>query len=126
MTAALHMTEKQFQDTVVDLAAFHGWRVHHVKPGMTSRGTWLTNVQGHTGFPDLVLAHAGRNASAKRPAILPTIIFAELKAGRGRLSDEQNKWALTLQACPGVEYYMWTDLDMAFIVHRLGGFAWQN
>lgn len=126
MTAALHITEKEFQAQVVQIAMLHGWRVHHVRPGMTSRGKWLTNVQGHAGFPDLVLAHPGRKASANRPAMLPTIIFAELKAGRRQLSEEQNKWAWTLQACPGVEYYMWTELDMAFIIHRLGGSKWQN
>lgn len=126
MTAALHMTEKQFQDTVVDLAAFHGWRVHHVKPGMTSRGNWLTNVQGHVGFPDLVLAHRGQAAAGKRLAILPTLIFAELKSRTGKLSKHQLEWGNALNAVPGVEYHVWRPVDMERIHDRLRGLPWQN
>lgn len=125
MTAALQMTEKQFQDTVVDLAAVLGWRVHHVKPGMTSRGTWLTNVQGHVGFPDLVLAHAGFSGRQFGQQ-MPSIIFAELKSQRGRISDDQQAWADTLTACPGVEYYVWRPSHMKQITERLRGLPWQN
>jgi hypothetical protein len=95
--SAASMTEKQFQDKVVAYAILNGWLVHHVKPGMTGRGQWLTNVQGHTGFPDLVLAHPGRwDNNPPRGPVRPQVIFAELKAENGRLSDNQKKWYVTL------------------------------
>lgn len=119
------MNEKQFQNTVVDVAAFYGWRVHHVRAGQTSKGAWMTAVQGHVGFPDLVLAHGGRSGGARR-AMLPCVIFAELKSDTGKLSDEQSKWAEVLTAVPGVEYYLWRPDQLETIARRLEGHPWPN
>lgn len=118
-------TEKQFQDAVVEVAAFYGWRIHHVRAGQTSRGAWLTAVQGHVGFPDLVLAHSGRAPGDRRP-MLPCVIFAELKSPTGKLSDHQQKWADVLTAIPGVEYYLWRPDQFETISYRLEGFPWPN
>ena len=117
---SLAISEREFQDTVVDLAAFYGWRVHHVRPGMTRSGSWLTNVQGHAGFPDLVLAHGGRQPG-RRPAMLPAVIFAELKTATGRLQHGQVEWQETLTAIPGIEYYLWRPSDLETINLRLAG-----
>ncbi|MCI0542945.1 MAG: hypothetical protein L0Z49_00695 [Actinobacteria bacterium] len=57
-------------------AMVRGWRVCHFRPA-TTRDGWRTAVQGHPGFPDLVLARRGR------------VVFAELKAA---LSAEQLEW----------------------------------
>ena len=102
-------SERQFQDKVIAMAIMYGWKAHHVRPGMNSRGAWMTHVQGHIGFPDLVLAHPDRG-----------LIFAELKADRGRLSPEQADWLQYLTAT-GAEAYCWRPRDFHFITQRLAG-----
>lgn len=119
------MTEKQFQDIVVDLAMFWGWKVHHVRPGMTAKGFYMTAVQGHVGFPDLVLAHEGREGGHRR-AMLPAVLFAELKSPAGRLSDAQKDWGRVLATVPGVEYHLWRPDDLERIAARLEGHPWQE
>lgn len=84
-------TEKQWQRHVEQLAAYLHWTVYHTHDSRRS----------NAGFPDLVLA---------RP---PRLIFAELKTEKGRLRPAQSIWKALLEACPGVEYYLWrpTQLD---------------
>lgn len=84
------MTEAQLQTAVIECARLLGWRVAHFRPGMNQRGRWMTAVQGDgAGFPDLVMARRGR------------LIFAELKAEKGRMSAEQDAWMEALRV-PGV------------------------
>lgn len=106
-------TERDFQDKVITLARLYGWRVHHVRPGMTSRGRWLTNVQGNVGFPDLVLAHDKHG-----------VIFAELKSDTGRLTEEQKDWLYTLNVT-GHEAWVWRPAQLENITNRLRGKQWQ-
>jgi len=73
------LLEKDFTDNVVQLAKTLGWRVAHFRPAQTKQG-WRTAMQGDKGFPDLVLAKAGR------------VIFAELKSATGKVSKEQQEW----------------------------------
>jgi hypothetical protein len=103
------ITEKQFQDQVIALAILHGWKAHHVRPGMTSKGAWMTQVQGHVGFPDLVLAHPIHGA-----------LFVEIKTLKGRLTEAQVDWLRTLDAA-GLETYVWRPTDLHFIQRRLKG-----
>jgi hypothetical protein len=91
--------ERDFQRAVIDLARLTGWRVHHTRPALTRRGRWLTPIQGDAGFPDLVLCRGGR------------VIFAELKRVGGKPTAEQQAWLEALQACAGVECYLWTPDD---------------
>lgn len=72
------MLEKEFQANVVELAQTCGWRIHH------DRGDYRECIAGDPGFPDLVLARGGR------------IVFAELKAEKGKLSDFQVEWLTEL------------------------------
>jgi len=77
----MSMTEREFQQAVVQLARLMGWRVHHTRPALTQRGRWLTPIQGDAGFPDLVLC---------RP---PRLILAELKrAGASRRPRNAGGW----------------------------------
>jgi len=99
--------EKDFQRAVIDLARLTGWRVHHTRPALTRRGRWLTPIQGDAGFPDLVLVRAGR------------VIFAELKRVGGKPTAEQQAWLEALQACAGVEVYLWTPNDWEAIIDAL-------
>ena len=101
------MTEREFQRAVVELARLTGWRVHHTRPALTRRGRWLTPIQGDAGFPDLVLC---------RP---PRLILAELKRVGGKPTAEQQAWLEALQACAGVECYLWTPADWETVVRRL-------
>jgi hypothetical protein len=99
--------ERDFQRAVIDLARLTGWRVHHTRPALTRRGRWLTPIQGDAGFPDLVLVRAGR------------VIFAELKRVGGKPTAEQQAWLEALQACAGVEVYLWTPDDWEAIIDAL-------
>jgi len=103
------MTEREFQQAVVQLARLMGWRVFHARPALTRAGEWRTPIQGDAGFPDLVLC---------RP---PRLILAELKRVGGKLTAEQQAWLEALQACAGVECYLWTPNDWDAIVRMLTG-----
>ena len=92
------MSERQLQDAIIELAKLLGWRIAHFRPAMTREG-WRTAVQGHVGFPDLVLL---------RP---PRLIFAELKSKRGRVDFEQATWLNGLNEVKGVEQYCWRPAD---------------
>lgn len=74
-------TEAVFQSMVLQLAKLRGWRCAHFRPSLNRRGKWSTAVAGDgAGWPDLVLVRTGR------------VIYAELKAENGRLSEEQKRW----------------------------------
>jgi len=90
-------SESSLQKQVIDLARLHGWLVHHVRPAMTAKG-YRTPLQGDTGFPDCVLL---------KP---PRLLFVELKAEKGRLSDEQTVWLLQLKAS-GADARIWRPAD---------------
>lgn len=81
-----HWSEDDLLNATVDLAVLRRWAVTHFRPART-RGGYRTAVQGHVGFPDLVLARDG------------LVLFRELKSAKGRVSSEQRDWAS--QLCPG-------------------------
>lgn len=96
------VSEDAFKDTLIDTAIRYGWTVAHFRPARTERG-WRTPMQGHKGFPDLVLARAGR------------VIFAELKSATGRPTKEQRAWL----AAVGVHGRLWRPADWPTIVAEL-------
>ena len=92
------MTETEFQSQVVQVARMLRWLVNHMTLPQRSE----------PGVPDLFLV---------RP---PRVIFAELKSEKGRLDTRQRynsrtgralpnqkDWKDALEACSGVEYYLW-------------------
>lgn len=81
----LKITEKEFQEQILDLARLQNWLRYH---------TWNSR-RSQQGFPDLVLI---------RP---PRVIFAELKVGDNDLSPYQRIYRELLLDCPGVEHYVW-------------------
>ena len=112
------LTEKQFQQQVIDLAHAFGWRVAHFRSVRVARRDGsiyhATPVQADgEGFTDLVLAHKEKRR----------VIFAELKADVGRLSPNQVLWGEILDACPG-EYYVWKPVDFEDIQRILSGQAY--
>jgi len=96
----MKVSEAAFQQVVIDVARWHGWKVFHPLPAQNARGRWRTAQAGDTGFPDLVLAHPKRG-----------VIFAELKSAIGKLSDRQQAWLDTLRQA-GAEVYVWRPADI--------------
>ncbi len=94
------MTESQLQTAIIDVAKLLGWRVMHQRPARRLDGSWRTAVEGHEGFPDLVLL---------RP---PRLIFAELKSKKGALTQDQAIWLNSFRACgPSIETHEWRPID---------------
>jgi hypothetical protein len=69
------MTEDELLQAITEAATYLGWRWFHI------RRSDLAQQQGHSGFPDVVLAKEGR------------VIFLELKSRTGRLRPDQHAWA---------------------------------
>lgn len=90
------MTEKTWQDQVVELATLYRWVHFHVYDSRRS----------DPGWPDLVLA---------RP---PELLVAELKTDKGRLTTAQTDWLSRLAAC-GIETHVWRPRDFERVHARL-------
>lgn len=106
-------SEAAFQQQVLNLAGFYGWRSYHTHDSRRSQA----------GFPDLVLL---RDAE---------LIFAELKTDTGRVRPEQKLWigalgALSLQlqhdleqldhdSDVHVDVYLWRPRDFDEVHARL-------
>lgn len=103
----LRETEAGFQGWVIDAAHQAGWLVAHFRPAHTERG-WRTPVEADgAGWPDLALC---------KP---PTLLLAELKSERGRLSLEQADWLNRLAGCDRLESGLWRPCDRPEIQERL-------
>ena len=77
------MTEAQYQSLILDYARAVGWHRMHTRSVPVKQGSsfrHITPLSGEEGYPDLTLARSGR------------IVFLELKAERGRLTDSQVDW----------------------------------
>lgn len=94
--------ETEFVDQIVELAILHRYAVCHFRPART-HGGWRTAIQGHAGFPDLVIAKNGR------------VLFRECKFGKGQLSSEQLDWARQLSGNPH-----WAETPDAPVEYRTG------
>jgi len=104
-----NISEKAFQNAILDLASWLGWRRFHPRTVQLIRGAHLTPYTGEAGFPDLVLVHRSKG-----------IIFAELKTQTGRLSESQKLWRADLEDA-GAEYHLWRPSDWHHIEKRLKG-----
>ncbi len=88
----LRLSEKDFQQRIIDRARALGWLVYHTHNSRRST----------EGFPDLVLARAGR------------VIFTEVKAEKGQLSKGQKEWLNNL-AHETHEVHVWRPSNLAVI-----------
>lgn len=90
------MSESDLQRAVLELAKRLGFKSAHFRPGKTTRGRWITAVQGDgAGYPDLTLVGHGR------------LVFVELKSAKGRVSREQAEWITALEGVPAIEVHVW-------------------
>jgi hypothetical protein len=102
--------EALFQRQVLQLARLLRWRSAHFRPGMNTRGEWLTAVAGDgVGFPDLILVRGDR------------VLAVELKSELGKTSPEQDAW-LAAFAQAGIESCVWrpSDFRSGLIQRHLG------
>jgi hypothetical protein len=101
------VTECKFLAQVLQLAKLYGWKTFHCRPARTAN-SWRTPVQGDgKGFPDLVLVKGDR------------LLFAELKASKGRTTLEQDDWLAALGAVPGVSVHLWRPEDWGAILTQI-------
>lgn len=92
------LSEKDWQQTVIDTARAGGWWVHH---HLDSRGS-------EEGWPDLVLL---------RP---PACVFVELKTDRGQVRPAQAV-VLEMLADSGLATAVWRPRDWPAVEARLLG-----
>jgi len=103
------LSEKDFQQRIIDTAQLFGWLVHHCRPAWDGKN-YRTPIAGDTGFPDLVLVHPTR-----------LIVFvAELKSDRGRVVPQQNRWLDGFNNA-GVRAVVWRPRDWPAILAELEG-----
>lgn len=102
-------TEAQFQSAVQQLASLRGFSWMHIRPGLNERGHWRTPISGRlgTGWPDLVMVKGQR------------MIFAELKAQKGKVTGLQSEVLGVLTAVPCAEVYVWRPSDWDLILETL-------
>lgn len=82
------MTEIEFEKALVELAHMFDWKVASFRPAQTGKG-WRTPVKyDGKGYPDLTMVHPSG-----------VIIFAELKAKNGKVSDDQRAWGQHFLGC---------------------------
>lgn len=84
MTARPTMSEDDLLASVVELAQLRGILVHHSRPARMKDGRWVTPITGDKGLPDLILVGSRG------------VLFRELKAQKGRTTEEQNTWLARL------------------------------
>ena len=100
------MTENELLKNVLAIAKMRGWLVFHALPAYKNE-RWATHFNGDAGFPDLCLVHATGG-----------VCFAELKAGRNKLTVAQMRWRRALLEAD-YEHYIWYPEDMQAITDRL-------
>lgn len=93
----MRQSEADFRKAIQDLAGWKGWTVYYVPDSR-----W-TDVRG---WPDLVLARRG------------VVLFRELKAENGKVSEEQ-RWWLDQLAASGADAKVWRPSDWVEIERTL-------
>jgi hypothetical protein len=96
---SLKITEKQWEQTIHDLARRLGYKYYHTFRSQFSE----------PGYLDCTLLRV----SDKR------LIFVELKVGRNKLSPAQQEWYDALKQIPNVEVYVWPPEEFDNIVKIL-------
>jgi VRR-NUC domain len=88
VTISLEISEKAWMATVLEAARACGWLAYHTHNSRRSA----------PGFPDVVAVRGGR------------VLFVELKAEGGRLSEAQAEWLAALGGA-GADVHVWRPSD---------------
>lgn len=99
----LTVSEADFQRTVMDAAAWYGWKCTHFRPAMMQSGRWVTPMIGDVGVPDLLLARNGQ------------VVLAELKKHGSKPTPGQRAWLAAL----GAHGRLWTPEQWPDVVRTL-------
>jgi len=103
------MLEKEFQNSIIELARWNGWRVHHTRTVQVRSGHWLSPGID-AGFPDLVLARDRE------------LLFVEVKLNTTKTRANQDLWLEVLESVSRtgeVEVHVWRPADLEKITARL-------
>ena len=92
------LSEKDFMESIVQLARNTGWMVYHTYDSRRSTA----------GFPDLVMTKHKR------------LVIAEIKTETGKTSPAQDKWLETLRTARGVKVKLWRPSAWPEIERTLG------
>ncbi|MEN8233759.1 MAG: hypothetical protein ABFR89_02410 [Actinomycetota bacterium] len=103
------MKEDDLKSAVTDALEWNGWRWQHQRPAMKKDGSWMTPIEGHKGWPDIVAVKDGR------------MILAELKGSSGRCSPDQLVWLTMLAEVSGVETYLIGPSELADFLEVITG-----
>lgn len=102
-------TEAECQNTIIAAACIHGWRVHAERSAQVRPGKHVTPIQGHKGFPDLVLVRGEQ------------LWFVELKRKPNKVEPEQEAWLFALADVEGVRAaIVWVPEGMQAFIDDLG------
>ena len=82
--ALFTISEKSFQQLVIDYAKLKGWTVYHT----------FNSRKSTPGYPDLSMVRGARH------------VVAELKSEHGRLTPDQRRWLEAFQHT-STEVYLW-------------------
>ena len=82
--------ERDRQKRITEALEMAGFIWVHFRPAMKANGRWVTNMDGHKGFPDIVAVHPVRGL----------VLFVEVKADKGKLTVEQRQWLTALKETP--------------------------
>lgn len=98
------MLEKDFLRQVINYAKLRGWKIAHFGASVRIVGKERTFVgdKDASGFPDLVLVRGD------------SIMFVELKAEKGRISQNQVDWLAALDGA-GADTWLWRPSDWDII-----------
>jgi hypothetical protein len=109
IAALVPISEKEWQDQVVELATMHGWLWAHWRAAMTQHG-WRTPVSGPigAGFPDRILVHPRRQL----------VVFVELKRDGQHPTREQRAVHDVLRRS-GLRVETWHPADWDKVVETL-------
>jgi hypothetical protein len=113
-----YTTEREFQDTVIELFQRCRWLVTHSRPARVKDDnsptgySYRTAIQGDKGFPDIIAAKVLSDGNA-------VLLTPELKSEKGELTTGQKEWLELLNQMRGVFVFVWIPSQFNDIVALL-------
>ena len=130
---ASRLSEYRYQWRIVQYAILAGWDVWHdsaTNAPLSCRSCARLSLRSRFACPSCGRPSAEiRNPKGKLDLELvrpPRVVFAEVKAEGGRLTDEQSARIARLRECPGVEVYTWWPRDWPEVVRILARLEWDR